>query len=93
MIGMTLKVEMADGETFEAPITYGVACRWEDHHPTLSVGRFLEDMKFKPLAWLAWDALRTKKVPVALFSTWVENVMDITFVPKGKQDPQDEPPT
>jgi hypothetical protein len=33
MIGMTLKVEMADGETFEAPITYGVACRWEDHHP------------------------------------------------------------
>ena len=93
MIGMTLKVEMADGETFEAPITYGVACRWEDHHPTLSVGRFLEDMKFKPLALLAWDALRTKKIVVPLFSTWVENVMDITFVPKAKQGPQDEPPT
>ena len=93
MIGMTLKVEMADGETFEAPITYGVACRWEDHHPTLSVGRFLEDMKFKPLAWLAWDALRTKKIVDPLFSTWVENVMDITFVPKAKQGPQDEPQT
>jgi hypothetical protein len=93
MIGMTLRVEMADGETFEAPITYGVACRWEDHHPTLSVGRFLEDMKFKPLAWLAWDALRTKKIVVPLFSTWVENVMDITFVPKAKQGPQEEPQT
>ena len=93
MIGMTLKVEMADGETFEAPITYGVACRWEDHHPTLSVGRFLEDMKFKPLAWLAWDAFRTKKIVVPLFSTWVENVMDITFLPKAKQGPQDEPQT
>jgi hypothetical protein len=93
MIGMTLKVEMVDGETFEAPITYGVACRWEDHHPTLSVGRFLEDMKFKPLAWLAWDALRTKKIVVPLFSTWVENVMDITFLPKAKQGPQEEPQT
>jgi hypothetical protein len=50
-------------------------------------------MKFKPLAWLAWDALRTKKIVVPLFSTWVENVMDITFVPKAKQGPQDEPPT
>jgi hypothetical protein len=76
MIGMTLKVEMADGETFEAPITYGVACRWEDHHPTLSVGRFLEDMKFKPLAWLAWDALRTKKIvsrclALGLRTSWI----------------------
>jgi hypothetical protein len=93
MIGMTLRVEMADGETFEAPITYGVACRWEDPHPTLSVGRFLEDMKFKPLAWLAWDALRTKKIVVPLFSTWVENVMDITFLPKAKAGQQDEQPT
>ena len=46
MIGMTLRVEMLDGETHEAPITYGVACRWEDHHPQLSVGQFLENMKF-----------------------------------------------
>jgi hypothetical protein len=50
-------------------------------------------MKFKPLAWLAWDALRTKKIVVPLFNTWVENVMDITFVPKAKQGPQEEPQT
>jgi hypothetical protein len=28
-----------------------------------------------------------------LFSTWVENVMDITFLPKAKQGPQEEPQT
>jgi hypothetical protein len=28
-----------------------------------------------------------------LFSTWVENVMDITFIPKAKQGPQEEPQT
>ena len=85
MIGMTLKVEMLDGQIFEAPITYGVACRWEDNHPQLSVGQFLEDMKFKALAWLAWDAVRTSGVVVDLFSIWVELVGDITFVPKDKK--------
>ena len=85
MIGMTLKVEMLDGPIFEAPITYGVACRWEDNHPQLSVGQFLEDMKFKALAWLAWDAVRTSGVVVDLFSIWVELVGDITFVPKDKK--------
>lgn len=84
MIGMTLKVEMLDGQVHEAPITYGVACRWEDHHPQLSVGRFLEDMKFKPLAWLAWDAIRTSGVVVELFPKWIEKVGDIQFVPKEK---------
>ena len=57
MIGMTLRVEMLNGETHEAPVTYGVASRWEDQHPQTSVSKFLEDMKFKQLAWLAWDAL------------------------------------
>jgi hypothetical protein len=28
-----------------------------------------------------------------LFSTWVENVMDITFIPKAKQGPQEEQQT
>lgn len=92
MIGMTLRVEMLDGETYEAPITYGVACRWEDHHPQLSVGQFLEDMKFKALAWMAWDAVRTSGVTVELFPKWIEKVGDITFVPKEKPK-QDEQST
>jgi hypothetical protein len=28
-----------------------------------------------------------------LFSIWVENVMDITFIPKAKQGPQEEQQT
>ena len=33
MIGMDLKVTMDDGSEHIAPITYAVACAWEDHHP------------------------------------------------------------
>ena len=84
MSGMTLRIEMLSGEVHEAPVTYGVACRWEDHHPQLSVGQFLENMKFKALAWMAWDAVRTSGVTVELFPKWVEKVADITFVPKAE---------
>ena len=41
MIGMTLKVTMLNGEEHEAPVTYGVASRWEDQHPQTSVSKFL----------------------------------------------------
>jgi len=83
MIGMTLKIEMLDGETHEAPVTYGVASRWEDQHPQTSVSKFLEDMKFKQLAWLAWDAMRTKKIVVKIFPIFLDEVGDITFIPKA----------
>lgn len=88
---MTLKVEMLDGQTHEAPITYGVACRWEDQHPQLTVQQFLENIKFKALAWLAWDAVRTSGVVVELFSKWVETIEDITFIPKDKTKQVEQP--
>lgn len=84
MIGMTLRVEMLNGETHEAPVTYGVASRWEDQHPQTSVSKFLDDMKFKQLAWLAWDALRSSGVIVEVFSKWLDKVGDITFIPKAE---------
>ena len=84
MIGMTLKVEMLSGETHEAPVTYGVASRWEDQHPNTSVSKFLEDMKFKQLAWLAWEAVRSSGVVVEVFSKWLDKVGDITFIPKAE---------
>ncbi len=92
MIGMTLKVEMLNGETHEAPVTYGVASRWEDQHPQTSVSKFLEDMKFKQLAWLAWDALRTKKITVKVFGQFLDEVVDITFIPKA-EGKSEGPPT
>jgi hypothetical protein len=91
MIGMTLKVEMLDGEVHEAPVTYGVACRWEDAHTSTSISKFLEDMKFKQLAWLAWDALKTKKIVVKPFPGFLDEIAEITFIPKEKA--QDTPKT
>lgn len=90
---MTLKVEMLNGDTHEAPVTYGVASRWEDQHPQTSVSKFLEDMKFKQLAWLAWDALRTQKITVKVFPQFLDEVGDITFIPKDKTNEQAEPQT
>jgi hypothetical protein len=47
-------------------------------------------MKFKALAWLAWDAVRSNGVTVEVFPKWLNLVGDITFVPKEKpkQDAQ-----
>jgi hypothetical protein len=92
MIGMTLRVTMLDGEEHEAPVTYGVASRWEDQHPQTSVSKFLEDMKFKQLAWLAWDALRTKKITVKVFPQFLDEVEDITSIPKAEAK-SEGPPT
>jgi hypothetical protein len=91
MIGMTLKVEMLSGEIHEAPVTYGVAARWEDQHPLTSVSKFLDDMKFKQLAWLAWDAVRSSGVVVEVFSKWLDKVGDITFIPKAEAKSEGRP--
>ena len=89
---MTLKVEMLSGEIHEAPVTYGVAARWEDQHPLTSVSKFLDDMKFKQLAWLAWDAVRSSGVVVEVFTKWLDKVGDITFIPKAESK-SEGPPT
>ena len=33
MIGTDLKVTLSDGSEHTVPVTYSVACAWEDHHP------------------------------------------------------------
>jgi len=88
---MTLKVEMRSGEIHEAPVTYGVAARWEDQHPLTSVSKFLDDMKFKQLAWLAWDAVRSSGVVVEVFTKWLDKVGDITFIPKAEAKSEGPP--
>ena len=84
ILGIVLKVKMHTGETYEVPVTLGVACRWEDQHPHLSVGDFLENIKFKALAWMGWDAVRTSGIPVEQFVKWLETVEDVSFVPKAE---------
>jgi len=83
MIGLTLKVEMTDGTSHDVPVTYKVACAWEDHHPQLSWAKFLEDVKFKPLAYLAWEACRAAGVPTKPFGGFLDALGTVNIVPKG----------
>ena len=86
MIGMDLKVVMVDGAEHTAPITYGVACAWEDHHPGVSITSFLQDPKFKQLAYLAYEAMRKAKITVKVWPQFIETVADVEFVPKERQE-------
>ena len=86
MIGMDLKVTLIDGAEHTAPITYAVACAWEDQHPGVSVGTFLKDPKFKQLAYLAYEALRKSKITVKVWPQFIETVADVEFVPKERQE-------
>lgn len=82
MIGLTLKVELNDGTSHDVPVTYKVACAWEDHHPQLSWAKFLEDVKFKPLAYLAWEACRAAGVPTKPFGGFLDTLTSVNIVPK-----------
>ena len=88
MIGMELKVTMLDDAEHTVPITYGVACRWEDANPGLSPSAFLKDLKFKPYARLAYEALKTANVTVKAWPQFIDTVKDIEFVPK---EPKEKP--
>ena len=90
MIGMDLKVIMADGAEHTAPITYAVACAWEDHHPGTSVQQFLQDPKFKQLAYLGYEALRKAKITVKVWPQFIETLADVEFIPKERKE-QPEP--
>ena len=90
MIGMDLKVTMLDDSEHVVPITYGVACRWEDANPGLSPQAFLKDIKFKPFARLAYEALKTASVVVKAWPQFIDTVREIEFVPK---EPKDQPRT
>lgn len=86
MIGMDLKVTLSDGAEYTAPITYAVACAWEDQHPSVSVGTFLKDPRFKQLAYLAYETLRKSKITVKVWPQFIETVADVEFVPKERQE-------
>jgi hypothetical protein len=89
MIGMDLKVTMLDGAEHTAPITYAVACDWEDHHPGTSVQQFLQDPKFKQLAYLGYETLRKAKITVKVWPQFIDTISDIELVPKGRQEQPD----
>jgi hypothetical protein len=92
MIGMDLHVVMVDGTEHTVPITYRVAVDWEDSNPGLSPGKFLQDVRFKPLASLAWHALKRAGITVKPFTGFIDELEDASFVPKGRPaDPATTP--
>lgn len=93
MIGMDLRVVMEDGTEHTVPVTYRVAVDWEDANPSLSPGKFLADLRFKPLANLAWHALRRAQVTVKPFNGFLDDVAEVSFVPKGQSAEPNTPQT
>ena len=84
MIGMDLKVTMDDGSEHIAPITYAVACAWEDHHPGEAMETMIRDVKFKQIAYLAYQACLKAKVPCKAWPGFIEQLGDVDFIPKAK---------
>jgi hypothetical protein len=86
MIGMDLQITMMDDAEHVVPITYGVACRWEDANPGLSPKAFLEDVKFKPFCRLAYEALKSSNITVKAWPQFIDTVKEINWVPKEQKE-------
>ncbi len=84
MIGWTLKVTLDDGAEHEVPITYAVACAWEDHHPAQAMETMVKEVKFKQIAYLAYSALMKAGVKVKVWPNFIDTLGDVDFIPKGK---------
>jgi len=86
MIGMDLKVTMEDGTEHVAPISYAVACAWEDHHPGKAAASMFDPIQFKQICYLAYEALRKSKITVKVWPQFIDTVADVQLVPKERQE-------
>ena len=86
MIGMNLKVVLADDSEHIVPITYAVACAWEDHHPGQAVEQMFNPIKFKQINYLAYEALRKAGITVKVWPQFIETTKDISLLPKDSQE-------
>ena len=93
MIGMDLKVTMDDGSEHIAPITYAVACAWEDHHPGKAAASMFDPIQFKQIVYLAYEALRKSKITVKVWPQFIDTLEDVQFIPKERQEKDQQPST
>lgn len=91
MIGTNLKITLADGAEHTVPVTYAVACAWEDHHPGQAMEAMIRDVKFKQIAYLAYQALQKSDIKVKVWPQFIETLGDVDFVPKARTK-KDTPP-
>lgn len=92
MIGTNLRITLSDGGEHTVPVTYSVACAWEDHHPGQAMEAMIRDVKFKQIAYLAYQALQKADVKVKVWPQFIETLGDVDFVPKART-PKDQPPS
>ena len=85
MIGTDLKVTLSDGSEHTATVTYSVACAWEDHHPGQAMEAMVRDVKFKQIAYRAYEALRKAGVTVKVWPQFIETLGDVDFIPKARK--------
>ena len=91
MIGTNLKITLADDSEHVVPVTYAVACAWEDHHPGQAMEAMIRDVKFKQIAYLAYQALQKSDIKVKVWPQFIETLGDVDFVPKARTK-KDTPP-
>ena len=84
MIGTNLHITLQDGGEHTVPVTYAVACAWEDHHPGQAMEAMIRDVKFKQIAYLAYQACLKAKVAIKAWPTFVDQLGDVDFIPKAK---------
>ena len=91
MIGTNLKITLADDSEHVVPVTYAVACAWEDHHPGQAMEAMIRDVKFKQIAYLAYQALQKADIKVKVWPQFIETLGDVDFIPKARTK-KDTPP-
>lgn len=92
MIGTNLNIRLTDGGEHTVPVTYAVACAWEDHHPGQAMEAMIRDVKFKQIAYLAYQALQKQGITVKVWPQFIETLEDVDFIPKARTK-KDQPPS
>jgi len=85
MIGTDLRVTLSDGSEHTVTVSYSVACAWEDHHPGQAMEAMVRDVKFKQIAYLAYEALRKGGVTVKVWPQFIDTLGDVDFIPKARK--------
>lgn len=85
MIGTDLRVTLDDGSEHTVTVSYSVACAWEDHHPGQAMETMVRDVKFKQIAYLAYEALRKGGVTVKVWPQFIDTLGDVDFIPKARK--------
>jgi len=92
MIGIDLKITLIDGAEHIVPVSYAVACAWEDHHPGQTMEAMVREVKFKQIAYMAYQALQKAGITVKMWPQFIETLGDVDFIPKALPK-KDKPPS